>query len=232
MRPPRHLSLVLPLALALAPSFALAQSAAGGAPAPARAAAAPPKPAAPPPAASAPRAGNAARPQAAPPRSSRRARKPKQKDAQPAAAGRPLATFPGFRMLPTGGSRIFVQVHGGKVDVAESKAAGRLVYRLKGTGAIQTNRFPLVTAFFATPVTRVQLVERGNDLDVVIDLRADTGAAYRVIETEQGSVLQVDFPAAIPEQRAAAPAEEARKRAVRRTIAQEPGTDEESSSDL
>ncbi|WP_437681178.1 hypothetical protein [Sorangium sp. So ce131] len=229
MRPPRHLSLVLPLALALAPSFVLAQGSAGGAPTPAKAAAAPPKPAAAP-AASAPRAGNAGRPQAAPQRSGR-ARKPKQKDAQLAADGRPLATFPGFRMLPTGGSRIFVQVHGGKVDVAESKAAGRLVYRMKGTGAIQTNRFPLVTAFFATPVTRVQLVDRGDDLDVVIDLRAETDAAYRVIETDQGSVLQVDFPAAVPEQRAAAPAEESRKRAVRRTIGKEPGGDEGSSSE-
>ncbi|WP_199694560.1 AMIN domain-containing protein, partial [Sorangium cellulosum] len=176
-----------------------------------------------------PRAGAAGAPQATRQRAAR-ARKPKQKAA--VLDGRPVATFPGFRMLPTGGSRVFVQIHGGKVDVAESKAAGRLVYRMKGAGAIQTNRFPLVTAFFATPVSQVQLVDQGNDLDMVIDLRAQTDATYRVIETDQGVVLQVDFPPSVPDQGAAPQAEGARKRAVRRTIPQEPGTGDEGSTEF
>ncbi|WP_437900058.1 AMIN domain-containing protein [Sorangium sp. So ce124] len=223
MRPSRHLSLSLLLALGLASSLALGQGATAQ-PAP-KAAAAPEKAAAPQkPAVNKPRGGSAGAP-----KRPGRARKPK-KDAQASLAGRPVATFPGFRMLPAGGSRVFVQIHGGKVDVAESKAAGRLVYRLKGAGAIQTNRFPLVTSFFATPVTQVQLVGQGNDLDMVIDLRTQTDAAYRVLETDQGMVLQVDFPPSVPEQRAAAPAEGSRKRSERRTISQEPGSDE--SSDL
>ncbi|WP_437818707.1 hypothetical protein [Sorangium sp. So ce1078] len=223
MRPPRHLPLSLSLAFGLASSLALAQGApaAPAAPkaAPASASAAAPKKAA---------AGAAQAPRQRAPR----ARKPKPKDAQADITGRPVATFPGFRMLPTGGSRVFVQIHGGKVDVAESKAAGRLVYRMKGAGAIQTNRFPLVTSFFATPVTQVQLVDQGNDLDMVIDLRAQTDATYRVVETDQGIVLQVDFPASIPEQRAAAQPEETRKRAVRRTISQQPESSDESPADL
>ncbi|WP_437665991.1 hypothetical protein [Sorangium sp. So ce1182] len=214
--------MLLALALGIAPSFARAQSS-PAAPAAPKAAPAPAKaPAAGKPAASAPRA--AQRPA--------RARKPKKKDAQPDVAGRPIATFPGFRMLPTGGSRVFVQIHGGKVDVAESKAAGRLVYRMKGAGAIQTNRFPLVTSFFATPVNQVQLVDQGNDLDMVIELRTQADATYRVIETEQGIVLQVDFPPSVPEQRAAAPAEVTRQRAVRRTISQEPQGADESSTEF
>ncbi|WP_437639689.1 AMIN domain-containing protein [Sorangium sp. So ce854] len=218
MRPPRYLPVLFSMALGAAPSLALAQSspaAPKAAPAPAKAAPAPAKAAAGAPPAARQRPG--------------RARKPKKADD---LAGRPVATFPGFRMLPTGGSRVFVQIHGGKVDVAESKAAGRLVYRMKGAGAIQTNRFPLVTAFFATPVTQVQLVDQGNDLDMVIDLRAQTEATYRVIDTEQGVVIQVDFPPFVPDQRAAAQPEGARQRAVRRTIPQEPGSSDEGSPEL
>lgn len=224
------------MALGAASSLALAQSppAAPAAPkaAPAPAAPAPAKATATPaPAAGAPRSSTADAAGAPPAARQRpgRARKPKKADD---LAGRPVATFPGFRMLPTGGSRVFVQIHGGKVDVAESKAAGRLVYRMKGAGAIQTNRFPLVTAFFATPVAQVQLVDQGNDLDMVIDLRAQTEATYRVIDTEQGVVIQVDFPPFVPDQRAAAQPEGARQRAVRRTIPQEPGSSDEGSPEL
>ncbi|WP_437737001.1 hypothetical protein [Sorangium sp. So ce1335] len=235
MRPPRYLSVMFSLGLGLAPSLALAQSppaapaAPKAAPAPAKTAPAPADAsAAAKPAAGAPRPSAAGAPPAARQRPGR-ARKPKPKaDLE----GRPVATFPGFRMLPTGGSRVFVQIHGGKVDVAESKAAGRLVYRMKGAAAIQTNRFPLVTTFFATPVTQVQLVDQGNDLDMVIDLRAPTEATHRVIETAEGMVLQVDFPAFVPDQRAAAQPEGARQRAVRRTISQEPGSADEGASDL
>ncbi|WP_044985917.1 hypothetical protein [Sorangium cellulosum] len=227
MRPPRHLSLSLSLALGLASPLALAQGApAAPAAAPAPASAAAPQKAA----AGSPRSQSAGAPQ--PARQRARKPKPKPKDAQADLTGRPVATFPGFRMLPTGGSRVFVQIHGGKVDVAESKAAGRLVYRMKGAGAIQTNRFPLVTSFFATPVTQVQLVDQGNDLDMVIELRAQTDATYRVIETDQGMVLQVDFPASLPAQSAAAQAGAPRQRAVRRTISQESEQRDESSGDL
>ncbi|MGK3994747.1 AMIN domain-containing protein [Sorangium sp. So ce1024] len=228
MRPPRYLLVLFSMAFGLAPSLALAQSP-PAAPAAQKAPPAPAKaPAAPAPAAGAPGAGAASAPPAARKRPGR-ARKPKKADD---LTGRPVATFPGFRMLPTGGSRVFVQIHGGKVDVAESKAPGRLVYRMKGAGAIQTNRFPLVTAFFATPVAQVQLVDQGNDLDMVIDLRAQAEATYRVIDTDQGVVIQVDFPPFVPDQGAAAQPEGARQRAVRRTIPQQPGSSDEGSPEL
>ncbi|AUX31551.1 MULTISPECIES: hypothetical protein [Sorangium] len=230
MRPPRHLSLSLSLALGLASPLALAQGA-PAAPAAPKAAPAPANAAPQKAAAGSPRGQSAGAAQPARQRAAR-ARKPKPKDAQADLTGRPVATFPGFRMLPTGGSRVFVQIHGGKVDVAESKAAGRLVYRMKGAGAIQTNRFPLVTSFFATPVTQVQLVDQGNDLDMVIELRAQADATYRVIETDQGMVLQVDFPAFIPAQSAAAQSGETRQRAVRRTISRESEQGDGSSDEL
>ncbi|AKT41997.1 uncharacterized protein CMC5_062190 [Chondromyces crocatus] len=109
----------------------------------------------------------------------------------------PVATYPGFRMLSGGSSRVFLQVNR-KVDVVESKAAGRITYRLKGTHTIQTNQYPLVTSFFPTPVGRVLLTPQGTDLDLVVELRVPSEAQHRVLETDQGMVLQVDFPAVDP----------------------------------
>ena len=108
----------------------------------------------------------------------------------------PVATFPGFKVLPDGTSRVFVEVSK-KVDITEHKAQGRVTYRMKGVSApIRTNRLPLLTGFFASPVGRVQLVEEGSDVDLVIELRAPSEAQHKVIASEGGIVLQVDFPKA------------------------------------
>src|SRR5262249_45496678 len=58
----------------------------------------------------------------------------------------------------------------------------------------RTNRLPLLTAFFATPVTRAELVERDADVDLVIDVKSGVTAQYRIVETDKGAELQVDFP--------------------------------------
>jgi hypothetical protein len=43
-------------------------------------------------------------------------------------------------------------------------------------------------------VSRVQLVESGDDLDLVIDLRESGDAKARIVESEGGFTLRVDFP--------------------------------------
>jgi hypothetical protein len=58
----------------------------------------------------------------------------------------------------------------------------------------RTNELPLITAYFNTPVERVQMVQEGPDVDVVISLRETTEVTSRVIETPRGIVLWVDFP--------------------------------------
>lgn len=106
----------------------------------------------------------------------------------------PVATFPGFRMLEGGGSRVFVKLSG-RVTVEEHKARGQVIYRLKGADVpTATNRLPLITSFFATPVALVQLVPQGDDVDLVIELRQDSSAQYRIEEQRDGVVLVVDFP--------------------------------------
>jgi hypothetical protein len=105
----------------------------------------------------------------------------------------PIAFYPGFRMLGDGNSQVMVELSR-KVEVTEHKAEGRLTYRLHGASVpTHTNRLPLMTGFFATPVARVQLVEDGGDADLVIELRVPADAGYKVVDTATGIVLQVDF---------------------------------------
>src|SRR5262245_31552439 len=132
-------------------------------------------------------------------------KKEKEPDSHPIRPGAAVATFPGFKMLPTGGSRVFVEVSR-KVDVSEHRAEGRITYRLKGaTVPIRTNRLPIDTTFFASPVVRIQLVEQGNDADLVIETRQPTQAQHRIVDQGTSIVLEVDFPPSRVNPPAAAP---------------------------
>jgi len=117
----------------------------------------------------------------------------------------PVANFPAFRVLPDGSSRIHVEISE-KVVVAEHKAEGRIAYRIKGASVpVRTNRLPLETTFFRSPVARVLLVEADEeDIELVIELRQPSSVTHKIIETDAGMILQVDFPA--PAAHAPAPA--------------------------
>lgn len=116
----------------------------------------------------------------------------------------PVANFPAFRIQPDGSSRVHVEVSE-RVIVAERKAEGRLAYRIKGASVpVRTNLLPLETGFFKTPVARVMLVEAGDeDVELIVELRQPSAATYKVVETDAGMILQVDFPP--PAQQAPAP---------------------------
>lgn len=105
-----------------------------------------------------------------------------------------MATYPGFQMLEGGRSRVFVKLSS-RVAIEEHKARGQIVYRLKGVDVpSSTNRLPLITSFFATPVALVQLVPQGDDVDLVIELRQDSDMQHRIEEQRDGVLLMVDFP--------------------------------------
>jgi hypothetical protein len=117
----------------------------------------------------------------------------------PAARARPevaVATFPGFRLLPDGSSRIYVEVTR-QVTVAERRAEGMLIYVLHDTRVpVRNNRNPLITTHFATPVGRARLLAAGADVELLIDLRKNTSAAHKMVPGENGGArLEVDFPA-------------------------------------
>ncbi len=200
----RSLARSLALFLAVAPGVALADPPAPGAPTtPAPATPAPKQaPAAPKPAPPLPKAGAAtpgaapvAKPAKAPSRGKTAAAgKKKKKGTKDAPVTGPVATYPGFRMLDGGGSRVLVTLSK-KVAVTETKAPGKLTYKIQGVQVpTRTNRLPLLTGFFATPVSRAELVEHDADVDLVIEVKDATGVTYRVVENDRGAELQVDFP--------------------------------------
>ena len=93
-----------------------------------------------------------------------------------------------------GGSRVFVKVSS-RVGITEHKAQGQIVFRMQGVEVpSRTNRLPLDTSFFATPVSRVRLIPQGGDADLVIELRQASEAQHRIEEQRDGVVLVVDFP--------------------------------------
>ena len=137
------------------------------------------------------------------PRARRRA-----KPATPVLApGTPIATYPSFRTLDDGSSRVTIEITR-KVAVTEHKAKGRIVYSLAGAAVPGSNtRFALPTGFFRTPVERIEVVGQGSGADLIIDLREAVEPTYRVLDTPRGSsVLQVDFPRPAADAAAPAPA--------------------------
>lgn len=137
---------------------------------------------------------------AAPAKKARKAKKAKKRD--PKA---PVASSPSFQILAGGVSRVWVEISQ-KVDVTEHKAEGRIAYRMKGVEVpTRTNRLPLETMFFQTPVGRVLLTELDDgDVDLVIELKQPSTPSHKLVESEGGVTLQVDFPApASPKQASA-----------------------------
>jgi hypothetical protein len=106
----------------------------------------------------------------------------------------PVATLPGFEMMPDGGSRLFVELTR-TVAVEEKKAAGTITYVLKGAHIDKRNNAnALVTVHFNTPVTRARLVPSGRDLHFVIDLRQNAVPTWKLAPAKDGaSILQIDF---------------------------------------
>ena len=107
-----------------------------------------------------------------------------------------VATFPGFRLLPDGKSRIYVELTR-SVNVAERQAEGMLVYVLRDARVpVRNNRNALITTHFPTPVARARLLGAGADVELLIDLRKSVSATYKVVPGENGGArLEVDFPA-------------------------------------
>ncbi len=112
-----------------------------------------------------------------------------------ARAAGPVATLPGFEMLPEGGSRLFVEISE-PVGVEEKKTSRTLKYVLKGAHIVhRNNENALVTVHFNTPVARARLLPSGRDLVFAVDLRAEAVPAWKVVNVNDGSAtLQIDFP--------------------------------------
>lgn len=107
----------------------------------------------------------------------------------------PIATFPGFRMLPGGRSMVWVSVDH-QVPVQVHRAAGRITYVLSGAQvSIRNNTNALITTYFDTPLSRARLVPVKQGTEVVLELREKVEPSYKVLSGPAGSmVLQVTLP--------------------------------------
>lgn len=128
--------------------------------------------------------------------------KPARKKAAPAkrkrraaAKGGPLATYPGFRVLPNGASELVLRVSK-KVDVRMQKANGRVAFVLPSVHVgIRNNTNPLITTHFDTPLARAQLVEHKDGTDLVLELREVVVPKFSVREAPGGAIaLLITLP--------------------------------------
>ncbi|MET0593978.1 MAG: hypothetical protein ABW133_14850 [Polyangiaceae bacterium] len=126
---------------------------------------------------------------------------PGSREARPRRHGAPradaaVATFPGFRLLPDGRSRIYVELTK-SVSVDERRADGMLIYVIHDARVpVRNNRNALLTTHFNTPVGRARLLSVGPDLELVIDLRAAANATQKIVPADGGGArLEIDFAA-------------------------------------
>jgi hypothetical protein len=121
-----------------------------------------------------------------------------------------ILTWPGFQVMPGGGSRFFVQTTG--PVVAQLRAAGdrvEVVFPNTGIHLANSARW-LETRHFNTPVARARLERRGRDMVFVMHLRGPTTPrvwqasgegpwSYTYIEFDPGQWLPPEpAPAAEP----------------------------------
>lgn len=112
------------------------------------------------------------------------AAKPAVPPKAPSPKAPPTITWPGFQMRPDGSSRVFIQSNK-PLDPKVLKAAdGKFELELPGAHvAAKTNRLPLDTRFFNTPVKKVSVNAARSGAIVELDLRAPVTPQ---ITSEQG----------------------------------------------
>lgn len=107
-----------------------------------------------------------------------------------------VAMHPGFSQKEDGTSRVYVDLSA-TANVEEKKGAKQITYVIKGARVtVRNNTRALDTAHFNTPVSRARLVQKGSDVWLIVDLRADVAAAWKLdaAASGNGARLNIDFP--------------------------------------
>jgi hypothetical protein len=130
--------------------------------------------------------------------------------AAPVGKGPTTITWPGFQMRPDGTSRVFIQSNA-PVTPQPTAAPGKYLLHLPGARvSAGTNRLPLDTRYFNTPVSRVSLSADHNGATVLLELRADvepqlssevgsTGYYFTFIDLPKGQFIASAPHAKAPE---------------------------------
>jgi hypothetical protein len=124
----------------------------------------------------------------------KKAHKPK---AAPEAVASRQVTFSGFQPLADGTGRVFVHLTE-KPEFQVSSDGNRVVVHLPNTGVgVRNNRNPLDVSQFNVLLLKAQLVPRGSDVDLVLQLRKPAQLEVTIVETPADGVsLHVKIPSA------------------------------------
>jgi hypothetical protein len=108
---------------------------------------------------------------------------------------KPVITWPGFQMRQDGTSRVFIQSTTALTPQPTAAGPRFSVYLPGAKVAGNTNRLPLETRFFNTPVSRVNIEVQRDGVTLVLDLRAEVSP---VVSSERGPTgyyfLYIDLP--------------------------------------
>jgi hypothetical protein len=104
----------------------------------------------------------------------------------------------GFRANHDGGEVLIQTSNAIEIEPEPGVGHDTVVFVLKRCRALRrTDRLPLETRYFDSPVTRVSVVRRGADLRIVVSLRQSVAAATRKEVGPDGSWFWVlQFPSA------------------------------------
>lgn len=109
-------------------------------------------------------------------------------------------TFPGFQMLDGGRSRVFVQT-AVRMEPTVRRIEGGFELFLEGARIpLRTNRLPLETEHFETPLSRVTVKQEQKGVAIRLQMRKDIGAiSPRVVEGKDGYFfILVELPPLAP----------------------------------
>jgi hypothetical protein len=105
-------------------------------------------------------------------------------------------TWPGFMMLPEGGSRIFVQTTK-PLKYTQKQDSKEITLSFADTKIfLSNNKNPLIMTYFNTPVQKVYVKQAGKRAELVIELKTSAHAGVVQTFVDDGyNYVFVDFPA-------------------------------------
>ncbi len=103
-------------------------------------------------------------------------------------------TWPGFMLLPGGGSRVFLQTTD-TLAYKVIKNENKIVVRIENAKIfLSNNKNPLVTTYFDTPLERAELRARGRNVEVILLLKTKAAPVITQTSDEDGySYIFIDF---------------------------------------
>ena len=106
-----------------------------------------------------------------------------------------VVTFAGFRAHEDGSATLHVDMTRPAPVTYEHKGLS-IVYLIEGAKIrFRNNRNPLRAEHFGANVLSAKLDPVKNGVTLTVTLRTSTAASHRLVENEQGALLEVDVPA-------------------------------------